>query len=156
MAARVPPSTRLRKRTQLRTQTTRKGVGTRWGVVATPVPVQTFCTPSRRPGPGRTRRRLGVRPALPLALTCRTDWCPAGLLARHAEDHGPLLIVGSSQASGSAETSVPLTGSRLARGPLAGPHDGQFRAGGEPPVRHHRLRGPAPAQVRNRPAPTRG
>lgn len=50
---------------------------------------------------------------------------------------------------------VPLAGSRLARGPLAGPHDGLLRAGYKLPVRQIRLRGPAPVQVRNRPAPTR-
>jgi hypothetical protein len=48
---------------------------------------------------------------------------------------------------------VPLTGSRLARGPLTGPLDGPLRAGRSQPVRHNRLSGPAPAQVRTRPAP---
>jgi hypothetical protein len=44
--------------------------------------------------------------------------------------------------------SAPLTGSRPTRGPLAGPHNGQFRAGGEPPVPHHRA-GPFPRKAAN-------
>jgi hypothetical protein len=89
-----------------------------------------------------------------LTLTCRPSRA-AGRLARTAEHSGRFLTDDVHTTVAEPEhPTVPLADSRLARGPLAGPHDGQFRAGGEPPVRHHRLRGPAPAQVRNRPART--
>jgi hypothetical protein len=49
------------------------------------------CCGGLQGGPDRAARAADSAsvPALPLALTCRTDWCPAGRLARIAEDRGP-------------------------------------------------------------------
>jgi hypothetical protein len=100
MAARVPPGTGLRKRTQLargpRARASTQPAGAAW---LHPMLCKLSVLHQGGPRTGRTRRRLGVRPALPLALMCRTDRCPAGRLARSAENHGPLLNVRSSRTS---------------------------------------------------------
>jgi hypothetical protein len=83
--------------------------------------------------PGRPRRRHGARPALPLRLPCRLSRA-AGRLSRRAEHSGRFLTYDVHQTVAEPEhPAVPLADSRLAQGPLAGPHNGQFRAGGEPP-----------------------
>ncbi|MCW2914944.1 MAG: hypothetical protein JWN52_3012, partial [Actinomycetia bacterium] len=103
-----------------------------------------------RDGPhGPPTRRL---PGAPTDVR-RQDRQAAGRLAR-TRIGTAATPKGHRTAAGPERPAVPLAGSRLARGPRAGPHDGQFRAGCEQPVRQPRLRGPAPAQVRNRPAPT--
>jgi hypothetical protein len=118
--------------------------------------IQSLCRLSVRfqggPKTGRTGGRLGACPALALTLPCRAGRV-AGRLAR---TQGMAAATGeSSQDDGQGGTA----GGAADRFPTCtGPPRGASRraiAGRQVPARPPvRLRGPAPAQVRNRPAPT--